>query len=56
MIINSLYIFIVSADMMDDSDIKHHDIVPGAVINLDVWYTWKTLIQAAADGETHPMP
>ena len=38
--------------MMDDSDIKHHDIVPGATINLDVWYTWKTLIQAAADGET----
>ncbi|XP_071786194.1 uncharacterized protein [Asterias amurensis] len=44
--------YLDGADMMDDSDIKHHDIVPGAVINLDVWYTWKTLIQAAADGET----
>ena len=39
------------ADMMDDSDIKHHDIVPGAAIQLEVWYTWKTLIKAAADGE-----
>ena len=37
---------------MDDSDIKHHDIVPGAAISLDVWYTWKTLIQSAAVGES----
>ncbi|XP_022097468.1 ankyrin repeat domain-containing protein 60-like [Acanthaster planci] len=43
--------YLDGADMMDDSDIKHHDIVPGATINLDVWYTWKTLIQAAADGD-----
>ncbi len=46
---NNVYLFL--ADMMDDSDIKHHDIVPGAAIQLEVWCTWKTLIKAAADGE-----
>ena len=43
--------FACIADMMDDSDIKHHDIVPGAAIQLEVWFTWKTLIKAAAEGE-----
>lgn len=40
--------YLDGADMMDESDLKHHDIVPGAVINLDIWHTWKPLVQAVA--------
>ncbi|XP_041453830.1 uncharacterized protein LOC121407006 [Lytechinus variegatus] len=45
--------YLDEADMMDDSDVKHHDIVPGAIINLDVWNTWKSLISAAAKGDVN---
>lgn len=36
--------------MMDNSDLKHHDMVPGAIVNLDIWHTWKPLVDAAAMG------
>ncbi|XP_071482334.1 uncharacterized protein [Diadema antillarum] len=45
--------YLDEADMMDDSDVRHHDIVPGAIINMDVWNTWKSLIASAAKGDIH---
>ncbi|PIK43023.1 hypothetical protein BSL78_20120 [Apostichopus japonicus] len=42
--------YLDGADMMDNSDLKHHDMVPGAIVNLDIWHTWKPLVDAAAMG------
>ncbi|XP_071958468.1 uncharacterized protein [Antedon mediterranea] len=42
--------YLDNADLMDDSNVRHHDIVAGGTITLDVWNTWKTLISAAAEG------
>ncbi|XP_077982652.1 uncharacterized protein LOC144437564 [Glandiceps talaboti] len=43
--------YLDEADMIDDTDIKYHDIVPGATINLHVWNMWKTLVEAVAEGD-----
>ncbi|XP_033110010.1 uncharacterized protein LOC117111224 [Anneissia japonica] len=42
--------YLDDADLMDDSNVRHHDIVAGGTIYLDVWNTWKVLIKAAAEG------
>ncbi|XP_002734569.1 uncharacterized protein LOC100374676 [Saccoglossus kowalevskii] len=44
--------YLDEGDLTDETDIKYHDIVPGATILLNVWNMWKTLVEAAAEGDS----
>ncbi|XP_070575120.1 ankyrin repeat domain-containing protein 35-like [Ptychodera flava] len=43
--------YLDDGDMTDDTDIKYHDIVPGATLLLDIWNMWKSLVEAVAEGD-----
>ncbi|XP_064640528.1 GA-binding protein subunit beta-2-like isoform X2 [Lineus longissimus] len=40
--------YLDDGDLLDLTDIRHNDIVPGATLHLEVWYMWKTLVDAVA--------
>ena len=38
-------------DLLDSSDVRNNDIVPGALLNLNVWNMWHSLVEAAGTGD-----
>lgn len=42
--------YLDEGDMLDDSDLRHNDVVPGATINLKLWRMWDTLVPAVCKG------
>ena len=42
----------VAGDLLDTSDVRSNDIVAGGVLHLDIWNTWKQLVEAAAKNDT----
>ena len=46
-----LFILCNLGDLLDGSDIRANDIVPGATVQLNVWPMWKDLIDAASSND-----
>ena len=46
-----LFFFIIVGDLLDHTDVKSNDIVAGATLNVKVWHTWETLVEAAATND-----
>lgn len=44
--------YLDEGDMLDDSDLRHNDVVAGATINLKLWRMWDTLVAAVCRGST----
>ena len=42
--------YLDEGDMLDDSDLKHNDVVAGATINLKLWRMWERLVGAVCRG------
>lgn len=42
--------YLDEGDMLDDSDLRHNDVVAGATINLKLWRMWDTLVAAVCRG------
>lgn len=42
--------YLDEGDMLDDSDLRHNDVVSGATINLKLWRIWDTLVAAVCRG------
>lgn len=42
--------YLDEGDMLDDSDLRHNDVVSGATINLKLWRMWETLVAAVCRG------
>ena len=42
--------YLDAGDMLDDSDLKHNDVVAGATINLKLWRMWDKLVAAVCQG------
>ena len=43
--------FLLQGDLLDSSDVRANDIVPGALLNLNVWNMWQSLVEAAGTGD-----
>ncbi|KAK3596887.1 hypothetical protein CHS0354_029074 [Potamilus streckersoni] len=43
--------YLDDGDLLDSSDVRSNDIVPGATLQLRVWPMWKELIEAAASND-----
>lgn len=41
----------LAGDLLDTSDVRSNDIVAGGVLHMDVWNTWKQLVEAAAKND-----
>ncbi|ESO82737.1 hypothetical protein LOTGIDRAFT_73337, partial [Lottia gigantea] len=44
--------FLDEGDLLDDSDIKSNDIVPGSTLQLTVWSQWRELVEAVVNGDS----
>ena len=42
--------YLDEGDMLDDSDLRHNDVVAGATINLKLWRSWDKLVAAVCRG------
>ena len=42
--------YLDEGDMLDDSDLRHNDVVAGATINLKLWRMWDKLVAAVCRG------
>ena len=42
--------YLDEGDMLDDTDLKHNDVVAGATINLKLWRMWEKLVASVAMG------
>lgn len=42
--------YLDEGDMLDDSDLRHNDVVAGATINLKLWRMWDSLVAAVCRG------
>lgn len=42
--------YLDEGDMLDDSDLRHNDVVAGATINLKLWRSWDNLVAAVCRG------
>lgn len=38
--------------MPDNTEVRQHDIVAGAVISMEVWHTWKELVEAVVANDS----
>ena len=46
------HIPVLSGDLIDTTDVRHNDIVPGAQLHLEVWSMWRSIVEAAATNDT----
>lgn len=37
--------------MVDESTLKHHDVVPNGQLKMHIWNSWLTLIQSCVAGQ-----
>ena len=44
--------YLDEGDMLDDSDLRHNDVVSGATIKLKIWRMWEGLVVAVCRGTT----
>jgi len=44
--------YLDEGDLQEHTDVRHNDIVPGAVLHMSVWQVWKSLVEAAATNDT----
>ncbi|XP_074646622.1 uncharacterized protein LOC141902690 isoform X2 [Tubulanus polymorphus] len=44
--------YLDEADLLDHMDLKQNDIVPGAILHLEVWSMWRNLVEAVAIGDS----
>ena len=42
--------YLDKADMMDKSNLRHNDVVPGATINLKLWKMWENVVKVVVRG------
>ena len=45
--------YLDEGDMMDDTELRHNDVVSGATINLKIWRMWEKLVAAVVHGSVN---
>ncbi|EDO32461.1 predicted protein, partial [Nematostella vectensis] len=43
--------YLDEGDMLDDSDLRHNDVVANATVNLKLWRSWDSLVAAVCKGD-----